>query len=680
MLANNHNLPHSHMSEKQYLTIAEIIARPRLSSPRISDDGQKIAYVQRQTDWDGNSYLFHVWIYENGKTYPLTQGKDESTSPQWSPDSQSLAYLAKVNDKDKKKQIFVKRDGEFTGTQVSYAPEGVSNFKWSSSGDGFFFIARETEDKAIKKRRDKYGDFEYVDREFRCDCLFYVDLNTGVTKTQATLTLPKDLREPNLSDDEKKNTPETDEIAVRLTPGKSFHVYSFDISPQGHQVIFTAAPSSLLEDKEKIDIYLLDTVSKEYKKLPIDLIGSKHNVKFSPNGKLACFTYYPQGKWFKNLKIAMIDLETHEINTNLSIDIDESVYPFRWLESGLFCWWQHRTNSYVGLVNLQGEITHLVGDNNSYIHGASISGDGKHIAYLKANPQSCYELYLDNQCLTNTSKILENRAFAQKQVITWVSSDNTEIEGVLITPHDFDSTTKYPLLVNVHGGPRSASLPIPLGEMTYPLESFIAKGFIILQPNYRGSSGYGENFSSLNYRNLGIGDFEDVMSGVNYLIDQGFVDSERIGIMGWSQGGYISAFCATHTNKFKAVSVGAGISNWVTYYVSTDIPTFTRYYLGDTPWNDPEIYQKTSPMSLIKSASTPTLIQHGDGDKRVPVSNAYELYQGLQDVGVETELVIFKNMAHGSNKPGLNRAIMTQNLIWFCHYLLGESKDDFYLR
>lgn len=151
----------------------------------------------------------------------------------------------------------------------------------------------------------------------------------------------------------------------------------------------------------------------------------------------------------------------------------------------------------------------------------------------------------------------------------------------------------------------------------YLIGQFVEKGFVVLEPNYRGSS----------------------------------------------------AFCATFSNRFKAIPVGAGISNWITYYVNTDITTFPRSYLGETPWNDPEIYAKTSPKTYIKTACTPTLIQHGDSDKRVPVPNAYELYRGLQDLEVGSELVIFKGMSHSPYKPGLHKAIMEQNLDWFVKHV-----------
>ena len=167
-----------------------------------------------------------------------------------------------------------------------------------------------------------------------------------------------------------------------------------------------------------------------------------------------------------------------------------------------------------------------------------------------------------------------------------------------------------------------------------------------------------------------------MLSGVDHLVAQGIADPDRMGVMGWSQGGYISAFLATHKRQpFKAISVGAGISNWMTYYVNTDIHQFTRHYLGATPWDDPAIYALTSPMTTIKQAKTPTLIQHGEFDTRVPTPNAYELYQGLQDVGVPVKLVIYKGFNHGLNKPKAARAAMEHNFEWFNQYVWRDKQS-----
>jgi dipeptidyl aminopeptidase/acylaminoacyl peptidase len=203
----------------------------------------------------------------------------------------------------------------------------------------------------------------------------------------------------------------------------------------------------------------------------------------------------------------------------------------------------------------------------------------------------------------------------------------------------------------------------------------VEKGAMVLRVNYRGSAGYGAKFRALNVTNLGVGDMWDVMSGVEYLNNKKMIDTSRMGCMGWSQGGYISAFLTTNTNSFKAISVGAGISNWVTYYVNTDITPFTRQYLKATPWQDMNVYLKTSPMTNINKASTPTLIQHGEFDKRVPIPNAYELYRGLQDRGITSKLIVYKGFGHGINKPKERLAAVWHNWLWFNHYVFGDKEE-----
>src|SRR6185436_18171228 len=260
------------------------------------------------------------------------------------------------------------------------------------------------------------------------------------------------------------------------------------------------------------------------------------------------------------------------------------------------------------------------------------------------------------------------------EVISWKSQDGATIEGVLHKPADFDPSRRYPLLIVIHGGPTGVSRAIPFTSAIYPIDVWVPRGVLVLEPNYRGSAGYGEKFRALNVRNLGVGDAWDVLSGVDALIAKGFVDPARVGTMGWSQGGYISAFLATHdAARFKAISVGAGISDWMTYYVNTDIHPFTRQYLKATPWDDPDIYQKTSPISYVKNAKTPTLIQHGELDKRVPIPNAYQLRQALEDRGVPVKMVVYKGFGHGIDKPKQQRSVLEQNLEWFTQWIWGEK-------
>jgi len=275
--------------------------------------------------------------------------------------------------------------------------------------------------------------------------------------------------------------------------------------------------------------------------------------------------------------------------------------------------------------------------------------------------------------LTETAAQWKDFKLSTREVIQWKSSDGATIEGVLIKPPDFEPGRKYPLLVVIHGGPTGVDTPALSADRYYPIERFTSKSALVLKVNYRGSAGYGEKFRSLNVRNLGVGDYEDVISGVDSLIAKGMVDKDRVGSMGWSQGGYISAFITCYSDRFKAVSVGAGISDWMTYYVNTDIHPFTRQYLKGTPWDDPEIYRKTSPITYVNRAKTPTLIQHGDQDKRVPPPNAFELYQALKDRKVPVKLVLYKGFGHPINKPKQQKAVMEHNYDWFSKYIWGED-------
>lgn len=654
------------MNPKKYFTIEEIVSIPSLGSVTVSDDGRKVAYVSRTANWDENSFENHVWIYDNQSesTNPITLGKIESSSPAWSPSSQHIAYLSAVGEKEEKKlQIFIKpATGYKEEIQISQAEESVEKFKWSPDGKGLFYIAKSPKPESAKMRKEIYGDYEHVDHEYQKGILYYVELPESLERKEAALSMPKDLRKR--------------QEAAALTDGHAYDVSYFDISPDGSKVAFVAAPTPNSEDRANQELYLLDWGTKQITVLDAHkpLSGEVH---FSPDGsQIAYIRFLNEGKWYNNITLDIFDINTGGI-AERSIPIDENAYPVRWTEAGIVFQWQERTNGYIGLLTNEGEFQRLVDGENCFAHSASVSKNGRALAYLKATSEQPVEVFLNSQKITNQGQIYEQNTLSQKSVVRWRSEDGLEIEGVLSTPPDFDPANKYPLLVCIHGGPTAASYAIPTNNKYYPIEQFVEKGFIVLEPNYRGSSGYGEAFRKANFRNMGTGDYADVISGVDALIERGFVDGDRVGVMGWSQGGYISAFCTTYSSRFKAVSVGAGISNWVTYYVNTDIHPFTRYYLGDNPWNDEAIYKKTSPVTYIKSACTPTLIQHGDQDARVPVPNAYELYQGLRDMGVETELVIFKGMGHGSNKPGLNRAIMKQNLLWFSHFLLGESLDGF---
>ncbi|MES5848755.1 MULTISPECIES: S9 family peptidase [unclassified Bacillus cereus group] len=647
------------VSEKTYLSIEEIISLPAVSSTNISDDGKNVAFVKRTVNWKDNTYRNHVWIYEKGKgqSYPLTNGDIDSTCPLWSPNSRDIAYFSPGG--NGKNQIFVKSLDGYGGVQITDEEEGISTFKWDHTGKGFYYIAQSKECEEIKKRKELYGDFQHVGKEHQNNCLCYVEIEKVIQNDKGE-------REIN--------------GVYQLTDGKDFYIHNFDISNDGKKVVCMATPS--LNDYMNSDLYILDVEAEELQKMNVDkLLGG--SVCFSPEGSKICYSASIREKDYYRNHIQESTLEIYDMNTGEVLqpltNFDSTVKPLQWTAKGILIRWQDKTNYLIGVLAEDGTVETLSEKVDGFIMDASITRDGNHITYNKAITNETFEIYLDNKKITNENSFFEGKLKSNRENISWQSSDGLEIEGVLSTPVEFDANKKYPLLVVIHGGPAWASFPIfsDCFNEKYPIEQFVEKGFIVLEPNYRGSSGYDNEFLKANYRKQGIADYDDVISGVDKLVDQGMVDKDRVGVMGWSNGGYISAFCSTFSSRFKAISVGGGITNWSTHYVNTDIPYFIRMHLGNTPWNDPDIYTKTSPMTYIKSACTPTLIQHGEKDARIPVTNAYELHQGLRDMEVDTELMIFKGMAYSPDQPGMNVAIMKQNLMWFSHYILGESMEGF---
>ncbi|PEB78189.1 peptidase S9 [Bacillus cereus] len=646
---------------KTYLSIEEIISLPSLSSANVSDDGKNVAFVKKSANWEDNTYRNHVWIYEKdkGQSYPLTDGDIDSTHPLWSPDSKTIAYLSLGGDGANTNQIFVKSIDGCSEVQMTGEEEGISTFKWDPMGKGFYYVAQSKECEEIQKRKERYGDFHHVGKEHRNNCLYYIEIEKV-----------------------KQNDKQERKVSglYQLTEGKDFYIHNFDISNDGTKVVFIATPS--LNDYMNGDLYILDVEAEELQKMNVDkLLGG--SVCFSPEGSKICYSASIREKEYYRNHIQESILEIYDMNTGEVIqpltNFDSTVMPLQWTDKGILIRWQDKTNYLIGLLCEDGTVEMLSDKVDGFIMDASITRDGNHISYNKAITNETFEIYLDDKKITNENSFFEGKLKSNREIISWKSSDGLEIEGVLSTPVEFDTNEKYPLLVVIHGGPAWASFPIfsDCFNEKYPIEQFIEKGFIVLEPNYRGSSGYGNEFLKANYRKQGIADYEDVISGVDKLVEKGIADKNRVGVMGWSNGGYISAFCSTFSSRFKAISVGGGITNWSTHYVNTDIPYFIRMHLGNTPWNDPDIYTKTSPMTYIKSACTPTLIQHGEKDARIPTSNAYELYEGLRDMEVDTELIIFKGMAYSPDQPGMNVAIMKQNLMWFSHYILGESMKDF---
>jgi dipeptidyl aminopeptidase/acylaminoacyl peptidase len=469
-------------------------------------------------------------------------------------------------------------------------------------------------------------------------------------------------------------------VAKSLTEG-NFNVGGFSWSRDGKQIAFNRQNDPLINSGITADIVLIDVATKKMTTVISNPVGDFFNV-WSPEGDSFVYSSLVDdsvSNFYKNNRLFIYDLATKK-SIEIAKDIDENKSISDWNKSGLFVGAFDKTKFKLYSVNRKTGATENVPIALDLPGGIAFSKNSDAIAVSGRSYAGLNEIYLWRlkqplKQITNNSAQIKGWNTPVNELIQWKSKDGADIEGVLLKPKNYDAKKKYPLLVVIHGGPTGIDLPEPTPTYVYPIMQWVEKGALVLRVNYRGSAGYGAKFRALNVRNLGVGDMWDVVSGVEFLASKNMIDTSRMGCMGWSQGGYISAFLTTNTTMFKAISVGAGISNWVTYYVNTDITPFTRQYLQATPWRDMDIYLKTSPMTNINKASTPTLIQHGEFDKRVPIPNAYELYRGLQDRGVPSKLIVYKGFGHGINKPKERLAAVWHNWQWFNQYVFGEKEE-----
>lgn len=639
-------------------TVEDLLALKSVGGARISPDGKWVAYGMTHTDFKQDAFVTHLWLADTagGPARQLTRGDKSAGNPRWSPDGKWLAFTSdRTGDKS---QVFAISPEGGEAVQLTKNEAGVNDFDWSPDGKTIAFTAAVSDKDKSKDRQEHLGDFVVVRKDYDHVHLWTVDVAEALQAPAA---------------------------GTARTKGKDFSVGGFSWSPDSAKIAFSATTNPDLVQGTTADIHVLTLADGVVKKV-VSQPGPDTNPRWSPDGKSLVFQS-AMGKsvfFHTNSRLAVVPAEGGTPRS-ITDDFDENPQLIDWKPDGVYFGALQKTASHLFRVDpATARISRVSGPDDLMAGGFSFTTDGRKTAFLASSPTSLTEVFVTDtrefkpRKLTDLSEQTKAFVLGTSEVISWKSKDGTTIEGVLTKPADFDPSKKHPLLCIIHGGPTGIDRPQLLaGTRYYPIDIWAGRGALVLRVNYRGSAGYGEKFRQLNVRNLGVGDAWDVLAGVDHLIGKGWVDPAKVGCMGWSQGGYISAFLSASSDRFAAISVGAGISNWATYYYNTDITPFTIQYLGKDPIADPDIYRTTSPMSYIQKARTPTLIQHGENDRRVPIANAYELRQGLEDRGVPAEMIVYKGFGHGITKPRAMRAVMLHNLGWFNHYIWGDPLPDF---
>ena len=678
-----------------------------------SPKGDKIAYIVEFPNWKDNRFekVCYVYYIKENQSYRLNKMNSDVSNLRWFSDDSLAMLLKNFDDKEPKNELFLYENLIGDGLKVSNAEKDITSFECYLNG---FVYKSQEEAKKKKAILDNFGDVVQTEQEKSKDSLFFIDLS--ITKkffNEQLQTIKTDDYEESQHSFPKLNlttlfpdrytienffvSNDKNRIFINcrlkddLIFGEEKTVFVIDGDVGASLQIFQSEKAS--EKLEKKQLSKENSISiKNLNLSQINLPKGSSILQTSKAGDEILIDYHVSGEnyfylqkdvWILNLNdLDYSDSQTIINNMKCLTDsIDQDIQKIKWVQNRIFFHYYDHCNGIITIFDTETEIyTRITTEDHFDFYDFDVSKNFDICAIGSNSTNYTNIIFLQNKNNTYNSHFviknnLDQDLLGSSEVISWESKDGAIIEGVLRKPTNFDPKKKYRLVLIVHGGPTWISRLEPLGfndKGYYPTIQFINNDILVLKPNYRGSIGRGADFMKLNVDNLGVGDLWDIESGVDYLISQGFVDEQKVGCMGWSQGGYISAFATTNSNKFKAISVGAGISDWYTYYISTDIRQFTKHYLHGHPYENRQSYLKTSPMTNISHAKTPTLIQHGSADARVPYSNATELFRSLKELGIQVELFTYPNMPHGIHKPKENRALVSQNFHWFMHHLKDE--------
>jgi dipeptidyl aminopeptidase/acylaminoacyl peptidase len=639
---------------EQWLSLKAILKRE--ARPSISPDGRSVAYTIRKANWEANFFDDQIWIADvsSGESYQLTDAKGSSSNVGWSPDGKHLAFLFTSGGGS---QIYLASPPSKEVVRLTQVNNGVNAFQWSRDGRSIAFTTTEVFPRTSGDETPEYHIVEN-DQSFSSS-LWTVAVSTDGKPTSAQ--------------------PE------RLIDGVSLAVDDFSWSPDSRRIAFSANEYKAPYSYSTYDIYVLNLDDKSIKKI-VDRKGPDYSPIWSPDGKeIAHMTYTLTDKdefyIYSAGYIAVSPVEGGPSRV-LTERFDENASPLAWSPDGIYFSALQKTYQHLFRLDPKTKAIQRVSQPYPSVFTAfSFTRDFKQAAFLDQDAKNYDELYVATlnsfkpKRLTSMGDQLKGWKIGTREVIEWKSKDRTPIEGVLIKPADFDPSRKYPLLVIIHTGPGSdVDQAIITRDMPYPAELFVAKGAVVLRPNYRGSPGYGRKFRALLARNEGIPQYGDIITGVDHLIAQGIVDPNRVGAMGYSAGGYISAFIATYSDRFKAIPVGAGISDMRLFYTlgAGGVAKPEASFSKTTPWDDPEYYRITSPLTYIKKAKTPTLIQHKESDRVAPPASAHEFYRALKDQGVPVKMIIYKGGGHQCSELKQCRDLVTHNYDWFRHWLWNE--------
>jgi dipeptidyl aminopeptidase/acylaminoacyl peptidase len=635
---------------------ADVFALKTVSDAQIAPDGKSVAYVVGAWDFKENLLDTDVWLADvaTGASRRLTASPKRDERPRFSPDGKTIAFLSERRAGDEKdaketRQVWLIAPNGGEASRLTSHGSPVATFAWSPDGKRIAFTAAVPPAADEKKKREEKDDANVVDRDdVKPAALWIADVAT--------------------------------KAVIRVSAGRE-HVSSVEWSPDGTRLVGTVAPTPKVPDGFNSDLVVWE--ARENGKAT-DLVrrpGPDSNPAFSPDGKWIAF-FSGDGRvndWpGHRTEICVVSASGGPVR-NLTRAADLEAEDFAWSadSSALVFSAAQRLATQLFSVPLAGGAPKALTAGAHVLGSFSTSADGKALALVQQSASEPPEVAVlapsdatpALRRLTTTNPSLAGALRPKVEVVSWKGPDGLPIEGLLHLPPGRPAE-KLPFILNIHGGPAGRfALNYSAFSRIYPVDAFVARGIAVLQVNPRGSSGYGEKFKKANLRDWGGKDYLDLMAGVDMLVAKGIVDPARMGVMGWSYGGFMTSWILTHTDRFKFASPGAPVTDLWSFYYTADIPEFIESYFASLPWDDFDVLRAHSPMWFVKNAKTPTLILHGEADARVPPAQGRELYFALKKRGVPVEMVTYAREPHGPAEPKHVKDIRARLLEWTDRYL-----------
>jgi dipeptidyl aminopeptidase/acylaminoacyl peptidase len=651
--------------------IVDLLNIPRLGDPQVSPDGKTILYTRADADWKAGRRVGHIWRapIDGGQPVQLTSGADGENAPRWSPDGRTIAFTAKRGDNEFAQIYLLPADGG-EARQLTTHASAVSDLAWTPDGASIYFKAAEPK-TADEKAREKARDDVYAyDENYKQTHIWKVTVSS-IAET-------------------------------RITSG-DFSATNYELSSDGRKMTYLRAPTPLFGDGDRSEVWIADADGTHAVQLTRNTV-QETGAAVSPDnasvlflsGSNARFESYYNGRLF--VVPAGGGAARVLVGENEALDVDRAI----WSPDGKSIYFLANLGVHeeVFVVPASGgqprQITNGRHSLSGFAAHASASRSGPDLlTFIAANSHSGGEVWTMAATDTGPRQVTHvfdylgrDIALGQQEAITWKGADGATIEGIVTYPVGYQAGQTYPLAVLTHGGPQAAD-KYSVGSSAYEIQVLAGKGYVCLQPNYRGSTGYGDAFLRDMVGHYFQNAHLDVMAGVDELIRRGVADPDRMVKMGWSAGGHMTNKLITVTDRFKAASTGAGVAQWMSMYAQSDIRSYRTPWFGGTPWQAGapiDAYWNNSPLKDVANVKTPTLFFVGERDPRVPMPQSLEMYRALKSNGVPTHLYVAPREPHGWGELRHQLTKLNAEIEWFEKYATrraftpekapGENKKD----